>query len=236
MAEASVAREADRATRALRAVELACLALGVLLIAALHVVAPTNGIDPLRITISQYGRSPLAPAFVLGVVLIAWGSAATLVLFVRTGVCRALSVPSIGIALWVIGMLGVALFPKADWAAGATWMGYLHRGASIVAFVALPVAILALAAREARRRGRLRRDSSFDHRLLTLALVLAVVVLAAIVVAGVLIGVAEASGTPWWMLFPIGLGERVLVGAELVALGLVVVAFACHPPDPARVA
>jgi hypothetical protein len=225
MAEASVARAADRTTRVLRIVELGCLAVGVLVIAALHVIAPTSGIDPLRITISQYGRSPLAAAFVVGVVLIAVGSAATLALFVRAGVCRPLSVPSIGISLWVIGMLGVALFPKADWAAGATWAGYLHRGASVIAFIALPVAILAIAAREARRRGRLTRDSPFDHRLLTMALVLAVAILAAIVLAGVLIGVAEATMTPWWTLFPIGLGERLLVGAELVALGLVVVAF-----------
>ncbi|QIG38996.1 DUF998 domain-containing protein [Microbacterium sp. 4R-513] len=236
MAEASVAPDADRVTRALRAVELACLALGVLLIGVLHVVAPTNGIDPLRLTISQYGRSPLAAEFVTGVILIAVGSAATLVLLVRTGVCRPLSVPSVGMALWVLGMLGVALFPKADWAAGATWVGYLHRSASVIAFLALPIAILALAAREARRRGRLRRDSGFDHRLLTMALVLGSAILLAIVVAGVLIAIAESTGTPWWILFPIGLGERVLVGAELVALGLVVVALRVPGPRPARVA
>src|SRR3954451_16819749 len=169
MAEASVARGADRVTRALGAVELGCLAIGVLLIGVLHVVAPTNGIDPMRITISEYGRSPLAAEFMLGVLLIAAGSAATLVLLIRSGVCRPLSVPSIGISLWVIGMLGVALFPKADWAAGATWIGYLHRTSSLIAFLSLPIAILALAAREARRRGRLRRDSAFDHHLLAAA-------------------------------------------------------------------
>jgi len=230
MAEASVVRGADRMTRTLRLLELGCLALGVLLIAVLHVVSPTNGIDPVRVTISEYGRSALAAEFVVGVALIAIGSAATLALFVREGVCRPVSVPSIGIALWVIGVLGVALFPKADWAAGATWVGDAHRTSSLLAFIALPVAILAISWREARRRGRLRRDSRFDHHLLAMALVLAIVILVAIVVAGVLIGVAEANGTPWWTLFPIGLGERVLVGAELIALSLVVVALRIPRP------
>ena len=77
-------------TSALRAVELGSTALGVVLIGILHVVSPTNAMNPLTVTISQYGRSPLAAVFVSGVVLIALGSTATLTLLVQSGVCRRL--------------------------------------------------------------------------------------------------------------------------------------------------
>ena len=221
----TIAAAADRrrsVTSVFRAVELGSVGLGVLLIGILHVVPPTNVIDPLAVTISQYGRSPLAGVFVSGVVLIALGSTATLILLVQSGVCRAWSAPGLGLALWVVGMMGVALFQKADWAAGATFDGYLHRAASVIAFVALPVAILTLAFREFRRRRRLPRASRLDRSLLAAASVLAVLVLAAIVLLGVFIAVSEADGVAWWTMLPIGLTERLLVFVELSALALLV--------------
>lgn len=209
-------------SRLLRAAEVLGLATGVLLIGALHVVAPTNGIDPFRVTISEYGRSPFGSVFVVAVVLIAVGSAATLALLVRQGACRLVSLPSLGIALWIAGMLGVAAFQKADWAAGATWTGYLHRGASVVAFIALPVAVLALSATRVRARTSPGAGGR-PHRLHVVSLALAATTLAAIVVIGVLVGVAEATLTPWWTMFPIGLTERLIVFAELAALVMVVI-------------
>src|SRR4051794_33875973 len=107
----TVAAASDRhrsVTSVLRAVELASIGVGVLLVGILHVVPPTNAIDPLTVTISQYGRTPLAGVFVAGVVLIALGSTATLILLVQSGVCRAWSVPGFALALWVVGMMGVA--------------------------------------------------------------------------------------------------------------------------------
>jgi hypothetical protein len=219
-------------TSMLRAVELGSIGLGVLLIGVLHVVPPTSAIDPLTVTISQYGRSVLAGVFVSGVVLIALGSTATLILLVQSGVCRAWSAPGLGLALWVVGMIGVALFQKADWAAGATFDGYVHRAASVIAFVALPAAILMLALREARRRGRPPTASRSDRRLLAAASVLTLLVLAAIFVLGMFIAVAEAEGAAWWTMLPIGLTERLLVSAELSALALLVSGVRILPSGP----
>lgn len=204
------------ATRTLRVVEAAGILLGVVLIGILHLVPPTRGIDPVIVTISEYGRSPLAPVFVAAIALIAVGSAATLALVVREGACRPWSLATLGLTLWVAGMIGVAAFQKADWTAGATLAGYTHRAASVVAFVALPVAVLALGAGARRRRAR-------DRRSLTAALVLAAAVLIAMTVLGVFIGIAEARGLPWWTMMPVGLTERLVVAVELVALTLLVV-------------
>lgn len=209
-------------TRVLRAAEATGILLGVILIGMLHLIPPTRGIDPVSVTISEYGRSPLAAVFVAAVVLIAAGSAATLVLLVRAGTCRAWSLPAIGLALWVVGMVGVAAFQKADWAAGATLSGYTHRAASLLAFIALPIAVLALSAAA-------RRRLVDDRRALTVALGLAATVLAAMAVLGVFIGIAEARGLPWWTMMPLGLTERAVVAVELVALALLVVALRRTP-------
>lgn len=221
---ATASRAHHRTTSVLRLAELGSIALGVVVIGALHLVPPTSGIDPLAVTISEYGRSPLAAVFVIGVVLIAAGSTVTLLLLVRSGACRAISVPSVALALWVLGMVGVAVFQKADWAAGATLEGYIHRAASVVAFIALPVAVLALTAGEVRRRGRPRRGSRFDHHLLAVALSLAVLILAGIVAMGVFVAVGETSGLAWWTMIPLGAVERMVVAAELAALVMLVVA------------
>jgi hypothetical protein len=225
----SLASARDTVTPLLRAVEVASVALGVLIVALLHFVPPTNGIDPLAVTISEYGRSSLAGVFAGAVLLIAIGTAATLILLVRTGVCRAWSVPSVGIGLWVVGMIGVAVFQKADWAAGATLPGYTHRAASIIAFVSLPVAIFALAFGEMRRRRAEHRGSTFDRRVLGTASALAGVVLVSIVVVAVLIGAAELQSMAWWTMVPIGLVERLLVLVELAALALLVAALRLRP-------
>jgi hypothetical protein len=225
----TIAAARDTVTPLLRAVEVTSVALGVLLVALLHVVPPTNGIDPLAVTISEYGRSSLAGVFAGAVVLIAIGTAATLVLLVRTGVCRAWSVPSVGVALWVVSMIGVAVFQKADWAAGVTLTGYTHRAASIVAFVSLPVAIFAVALGEIRRRRVEHHVPPFDRRLLGTAWALAGVILVSIVGLGVLIGLAEMQRIEWWTMLPIGLIERLLVFVELAALALLVAALRLRP-------
>jgi len=202
-----------RALRLLRAGALGGIALGALLIGVLHVVPPTDAIDPLAVTISEYGRTTLGAVFAAAVVLIAAGSAAALALFLHDGACRAASAATLGIALWVLGLLAVAVFPKADWAAGASATGHLHRAASVVAFVALPIAILTLCGPRGRPFGRRGR---------TAALVIAVAALVAIAVVGVYVVAAEAAGSPWWTTFPLGLAERVLVFGELAALVLLV--------------
>ena len=52
------------------------------------------------------------------------------------------------------------LFPKHNWAVGPSANGQIHRAASIVAFLCLPVAVLLLT----RRRGVPRRDHPIAAR------------------------------------------------------------------------
>lgn len=222
----------DRVLSVLRAIELIGVIFGVALIAILHIVAPTNAINPVTVTISEYGRSPLAAVFVVGVVLIAVGSAATLALLLRARICRVLSVPSLGLSLWVVGMIGVAVFQKADWAAGATMSGYIHRAASLAAFIALPVAILTLALHSIRRAAGGTRTSG----VLASALVVSVTLLVVMAGLGVYIATAENGEVAWWTVLPLGLVERLIVFAELVALALLVAGTRVRPERGALVA
>ena len=52
--------------------------------------------------------------------------------------------------LWAAALLVIVLFPKHNWAVGPSTNGQIHRVASIVAFLCLPVAVMLLTRR---RRG-----------------------------------------------------------------------------------
>ncbi len=72
--------------------------------------------------------------------LLAAGSAAIGVALVRAGVFRARSGAAVALALWVAGLVGVVLFEKHNWSAGPSISGDVHRAASLLAFLSLPVA------------------------------------------------------------------------------------------------
>ena len=77
------------------------------------------------------------------------GSLAILPSLVLTGRARR---GSLGVALgavWSAALLLVMIFPKHNWAVGPSTNGQIHRVASIVAFLCLPIAVLLLT----RRRG-----------------------------------------------------------------------------------
>ena len=220
----TIAAASDRrrpSTSALRTVELGSTGLGVLLIGILHVVPPTNAMNPLTVTISQYGRTPLAGVFVAGVVLIALGSTATLILLVQSGALpglvrarfrpRSLGRRNDGGGAVPEGRLG----GRCDLRRIPASHGIRHR---------FPVAARgdpdAGAARGAStpHTGRVAVGSPPPRG----GGVLAAMVLAAIVLLGGFIGIGEADGIAWWTRIPIGLTERLLVFTELVALALVV--------------
>lgn len=215
----------ERHVGALRALALAMLGTGIALILLLHVVPPTSAIDPIRVTISEYGRTTLAPVFVVAVTLVACGSAAALALFVRAREAHPVSVATAALALWILGMLGVAVFQKADWNTGPTVSGYIHRTSATVAFVALAVAIIALIVGDRVRTPLTRtppqRRMSARARI-TAAACAGAALLAAVVLA-VFIAVAEAQGVQWWTALPLGLLERLLLAVELTGLVTLVV-------------
>lgn len=204
----------------LRTSALTLLFIGCGLILLMHVIPPTASIDPIDVTISEYGRTSLGWLFSIAVVTIALGSVAALAQFVRAEECRLVSVPTFALALWIIGMIGVAVFPKADWAAGATTSGYIHRAASVVAFFGLAVAIAALILgdRTPNVLTRTRPPRRMSHQSRLVAGVCAIAACLAMLVLGVYIAISEATGVHWWEILPLGLWERLLVMVELTGL------------------
>ncbi|VVJ18232.1 Uncharacterised protein [Amycolatopsis camponoti] len=189
---------------------IAALVLGAALVLLLQVIPPTDEISATRRTISEYGLSDHKWVFDLAVVLVALGSAAGLGVLHSQ---RRLPVPAAVLgALWTVGLLVIVAFPKPDWAtvSRSDFGGTLHRIASVVAFVALPLAVL-VAARTAFPGSPGRR---------WLARVLAVASLAWFAVILGAVVVAAADGGRWWTLIPLGLVERGMALTELIALAV----------------
>lgn len=201
---------ARRASVAVSVSGIAALVLGAALVLLLQVIPPTDEISATRRTISEYGLSDHKWVFDLAVVLVALGSAAGLTGLWRQ---RRLPVPAAVLgALWSAGLLVIVAFPKPDWAvvSRADFGGTLHRIASVVAFVALPLAVL-LATRVA-------FPGSPGRRWLAGLLAIASLGWFAVILGAV--AVAAAGGGHWWTLIPLGLVERGMALTELVALGV----------------
>jgi len=187
---------------------IAALAVGAVLIALLTVLPSSPQVSALRQTISQYGLTDNSWIFNLAVLLVAAGSAAII------GALRAQrrlpTASAVLGALWVTGLLVIVAFPKNNWAVNAagTIGGLLHRYASVVAFVCLPIAVLLAAATafpDAPGRRALARLLGYA------SLGWFLVILAAV-------PVGLAVGGNWWELIPLGLVERGMAFTEVVAL------------------
>lgn len=129
--------------------------VGIAAVALLHLLAPD--VSPIRQTISEYMLGGHADLFGFGVLALAAGSAAVLGALVRAGVVRASSLGVVFLAMWVLGLVVTASFEKVDWSVGPTPEGLVHRYASLVAFLALSFAGLAIGR-------RWRRDATWGAR------------------------------------------------------------------------
>jgi hypothetical protein len=197
----------------LAVVGLAGIAAGPVAVGLLHVMPPTDRINPVRRTISEYALHETAWVFNTGVLALAAGSLAVLVALARAGVTRLNSLGGLGLLLWCVGLAGVVYFPKHNWAVGPSSHGTVHRVASLVAFVSLPVGalLIAWAWRRARHwRGRAMLTAGFA--------VLALLCFG--VIAGAF-ALQPFTGVRWWQAIPLGAVERALALAEIcVALSL----------------
>lgn len=200
---------------------IAALVVGAGLVLLLAVIPPTDEISVLRQTISQYGLSDNKWMFNTAVLLVAAGSALILTLLrlqhrLPTGA-------TVFGALWTLCLLVIVAVPKANWAlvTGFSPGGTLHRAASLVGFICLPIAVL-LAARTAFPHSRTRRVVSRVFAVLALCWFAAI--LGAVVVAAV-------TDQRWWQIIPLGLVERGMALTELVALATLAV-----PTAPTRAA
>jgi Protein of unknown function (DUF998) len=120
----------------------------------------------------------------------------------------------------------VVAFEKIDWSVGPTPTGYVHRYASLVAFLCLPVAALAL--------GRVWRNDARGGGFARATLWLGVASLAWLV--PILLGfvLRPLTGVPWWQFVPLGVFERGVALTEVAALVVMGVwaAHAARHPTP----
>ncbi|HEX7303383.1 DUF998 domain-containing protein [Lentzea sp.] len=168
-------------------------------------------VGPLRRTISEYALGEHRLVFDVAVLLLAFGSLAILTALVHRGLARWRSPGSVALVLWSVGLLLVVAFPKTNWAMGTNEMsGSIHRFGSMLAFVSLPIAVIALA------RPWLRHAVWGRHARWTMASgLLSVVAFMPILYA---IAVGMTSGVRWWRVFPLGYTERILLVAEVGAV------------------
>ena len=165
----------------------------------------------LRRTISQYGLGANAWIFEVAVSLLAAGSLVIAAVLVRRGVTRWFSTGAVALSLWSLGLALVVAFPKQDWSLPSTSAsGGIHRAASLLAFVSLPIAMIALA------RPWLRDPTWGGHARWTLGFgVLSVLAFSPLLYA---VLVHASGGAAWWRVFPIGYVERILVFTEVIAV------------------
>ncbi|MFI5607971.1 DUF998 domain-containing protein [Amycolatopsis sp. NPDC051903] len=211
----------DRRPVVLSIAGITLFAVGAALVLLLQLVPPTDEISVTSRTISEYGLSDNKWVFDLAVVLVAVGSAVTLAVLRLQR--RLPGVSAVFGALWTIGLLVIVAFPKTNWASatGSGAGGTLHRVASVVAFVCLPLAVL-IAARTTFPRSPRRR---FAARLLAvLSLGWFGIILGAVAVAAV-------NDERWWQLIPLGIVERGMALTELVALAALAAPVRVQAPD-----
>ncbi|WP_395310178.1 DUF998 domain-containing protein [Mycobacterium sp. AMU20-3851] len=161
-----------------------------------------------RATISEYIYTAGGWAFLTGVLALALGSMLLLLGLISAGLVQPLSVGSVLMVLWVIGLVGVAAFPKHNWEIGPSTSGSVHRIATLLAFVSLPAAVLTIA-----RRHRAARPAVW-------------LAYGSVGWLGLLFGaiaVSMVTDLSWWRIIPLGLVERGIVAFEVgavIALGV----------------
>lgn len=192
---------------------LGSLVVGVVLMLALHVVPPTDRIDPVRRTLSEYALGPNKWIFDLAVLAVATGSAATFAELVRRKLVRPLSAAVLLGAVWTVSLLVIVAFTKVNWSTGPSLGGYLHRYASLAGFVSLPLAVIIAA------------GAAFPHAPGWRWAARGLGVLSLLAFGSILLGVANmvlADGGPWWRFVPLGLVERLVAVCAVSAIAVVV--------------
>jgi hypothetical protein len=196
--------------RSLALAGIAAVVVAMGMIGALHVTGPSADLDPMRRTISQYALLETGTVFNVAVVVLAAGSAATLLALIRTALVPVRSGAALALLLWSVGLAAVVYFPKHNWSVGPSIEGTIHRYASVLAFISLPVAALLI--------GRLWRGDARWHRHATGSTVLGVLALLCFAPIAVAFALHPFTGVPWWRAIPLGGVERLLALVEVVTV------------------
>jgi hypothetical protein len=191
---------------------LAGMAVGAVMILSLQFLPPTDQISPISRTISEYALSSNKWVFDVAVALVAAGSAVGFGTLIRQRRVVGFSAATLFCALWTVSLLVIVVYPKRNYTLGTGSTGTVHRVASVVAFVCLPIAVL-LANRTAHARSPVRRR--WVAALAIMTLLWFTVILGAI-------GVSLGGDGHWWQLIPLGLIERLMALNGLIAIGALV--------------
>lgn len=211
--------ETSRRTVPLAVASLVALVLGVGLMLGLHLVPPTSEINPIRRTISEYALGPSKWVFDSSVLLVAAGSALGFAGLVRRGIVRLLSAGVLLGALWTVSLLVIVTFTKTDWSVGPSVGGTIHRYASVIGFVSLPLAVIVVA--------KSVFPTARVPRLLAQGLGLLSLLWFGLIIVGV-VRMAAGAG-PWWQFVPLGLVERAMAVTAVGAIILVVLGIVRQP-------
>ena len=196
-----------RAVPALAGLGVACVATSLLLYGMLHVVPPSAELDWTSRTISQYALLSNGWAFDTATLMLAAGSAAILIALLLARAVRPGA--AVALTLWVAGLVGVVWFEKHNWSVGPSLSGDIHRVASLVAFLSLPIGALLASA------PRLRGPEAQPPRLVALGGVTSLVCFAPILWA---LASEPFTGVRWWRAIPLGGVERLLGLAEVATV------------------
>lgn len=199
----------------------AALVFGTALMLVLHVIPPTDEISPMRRTLSQYALTSNKWLFDVAVLLVALGSALAFAAVVAAGRLAFYAGPVLLGVVWVASLLAIVVFTKTNWSVGPSVGGVIHRYASAVGFVALPLAVITMA----------RRVFPDQPGWRTAARGFGVVSLGwfGLIVVGV-IRMAAGYG-PWWLFVPLGLTERVIALSAVAAVLTLALGMARKPRD-----
>jgi hypothetical protein len=196
--------------RGLARLGVACVAMSLALFAWLHLTPPSAQVDWRTRTLSQYALLENGWTFDVATLLLAAGSAAVLAALIRAARIGPRSGTAAGVALWIAGLVGVVLFEKHDWTAGPSMNGDIHRVASLLAFLSLPVGAL------------LTRS-----RAIVLAGLVSLLCFSPILWA---LAAQTWTGERWWRAIPLGTVERALCASEVITL-LLMAAWAARHGD-----
>jgi hypothetical protein len=197
-------------TRALAVAGMGSTAVAAVLIGLLHLLPPSADLNPVRRTISEYALLETGWVFDLAVLTLVAGSTATLAALLGARLMPAASTSALALLLWSVGLTAVIFFPKHNWSLGPSMHGQVHRLASVVAFVSLPVAALLLA-RGWHAHPQWRMPARWS-------LALGLLSLLAFAPIPVAVALEPFTGVRWWRAIPLGAVERLLAVAEVATI------------------
>lgn len=196
--------------RGLAVVGVGATAVAAVLVGLLHVLPPSAHVHPVRHTISEYALLETGWLFNVAVLTLSVGSVAVLVACLRARLVVAASPAAACLLLWSVSLCTLVVFPKHDWSVGPSVSGDVHRLATVVGFVSLPLG--ALLVTWSWRAHPIWRGHAYRSGCLGALSLLCFLPIPAAV------ALEPLTGVRWWRAIPLGAVERLLALCEVVTV------------------